>query len=39
MSEAIKTLLQQYRLVAPVNAIIPAVASSGADGAIVSGVL
>jgi len=39
LSEAIKTLLQQYRLVAPVSAIFPAVAPTGVEAAIVSGVL
>jgi Phage gp6-like head-tail connector protein len=39
MSDAIKTLLQQYRLVAPVTAIRPIPAMTGADAAIVSGVL
>lgn len=39
MSDAIKTLLQQYRLVAPIVAIHPIPAVTGADAATVSGVL
>ena len=39
MSDATKTLLQQYRLVAPVAALQQATAVSGADAAIISGVL
>jgi hypothetical protein len=39
MSDAIKTLLQQYRLVAPVNATFAAVATTGTDAAIVSSIL
>jgi hypothetical protein len=39
LSDSIKTLLQQYRLVSPIVAIRPMVASTGVDPAIVSGVL
>ena len=39
MSDPIKTLLQQYRLVAPVASIQPAPAATGVDAALVSGVL
>jgi hypothetical protein len=39
MSDAIKTLLQQYRLVAPIAALQQAPAVSGADATIISGVL
>jgi hypothetical protein len=39
LSDSIKTLLQQYRLVSPIIAIRPMVASTGVDPAIVSGVL
>jgi Phage gp6-like head-tail connector protein len=39
MSDAIKTLLQQYRLVAPVAAIQRPPAATGADATIISGVL
>lgn len=39
MSDAIKTLLQQYRVVAPIAAIQQAPAVSSADAAIISGVL
>jgi hypothetical protein len=39
MSDAIKTLLQQYRLVAPTAPIQQARAVSGTDGTIISGVL
>jgi hypothetical protein len=39
LSDAIKTLLLQYRLVAPVSAIIPALAPNGVEAAVVSGVL
>jgi len=39
MSDAIKTLLQQYRLVSPIAAIQQAPAVSAADAAIISGIL
>ena len=39
MSDAIKTLLQQYRLVAPIAPIQQAPAVSGTDATIISGVL
>jgi hypothetical protein len=39
MSDAIKTLLQQYRLVAPIAPIQQAAAVSGTDATIISGVL
>jgi hypothetical protein len=39
MSDAAKTLLQQYRLVAPLAAITPMAAPAGSDAAIRSGVL
>jgi hypothetical protein len=39
MSDAIKTLLQQYRVVAPITAIQQAPAVSSADATIISGVL
>ena len=39
MSDAIKTLLQQYRLVAPIAAIQEAPAVSATDPMIISGVL
>jgi hypothetical protein len=39
MSDPIKTLLQQYRLVAPVAAIQPSLAVTGVDATIISGVL
>jgi hypothetical protein len=39
LSDPIKTLLQQYRLVSPIVAIRPMVASTGVDSVIVSGVL
>jgi len=39
MSDATKTLLQQYRLVAPIAAIQPPPAATGIDAALVSGVL
>ena len=39
LSDSIKTLLQQYRLVSPIVAFRPMVASTGVDPAIVSGVL
>ena len=38
MSDAIKTLLQQYRVVAPITAIQPVPTAIGADTAVVSGV-
>ena len=39
LSEAIKTLFQQYRLVAPVGATFATVASTGTEAALVSSVL
>lgn len=39
MSDGIKTLLQQYRLVAPVAAVTPMTAPTGSDASILSGVL
>jgi hypothetical protein len=39
MSDAIKTLLQQYRLVAPITSIQQAPAISGIDATTISGVL
>jgi hypothetical protein len=39
MSDPTKTLLQQYRLVAPVASIQPAPAATGIDVALISGVL
>lgn len=39
MSDPIKTLLQQYRLVAPIAAIQPTPAATGIDATIISGVL
>jgi Phage gp6-like head-tail connector protein len=39
LSEAIKALLRQYRLVAPVSATLTAVASTGTEAALVSGIL
>ncbi len=39
MSDATKTLLQQYRLVAPIASIQPPPAATGIDAALVSGVL
>jgi hypothetical protein len=39
LSDPIKTLLQQYRLVSPIVAIRPTVASTGVDSVIISGVL
>jgi hypothetical protein len=39
MSDAIKTLLQQYRLVAPIAPVQQAQAATGTDATIISGVL
>ena len=39
LSDGIKTLLQQYRLVSPIGSIRPIMASTGTDTAIVSGAL
>jgi hypothetical protein len=39
MSEAVKTLLQQYRLVAPVAAVRPAAAPPSVDAALAAGIL
>jgi len=39
MTDAIRTVLQQYRLVAPIGAMQPRPAATGVDAAIISGVL
>jgi hypothetical protein len=39
MNDAVKTLLQQYRLVAPIAATQPVPAATGVDAAIISGVV
>jgi hypothetical protein len=39
MTDAIRTVLQQYRLVAPIGAMQPRPAAKGVDAAIISGVL
>jgi hypothetical protein len=39
MSDPIKTLLEQYRLVAPIASIQPPPAATGIDAALIPGVL